>query len=375
MQIAWLFVIALIPWSFVLGGSPEAPIVAGPPFEDGWVASIPSDVVNDGGTLTLNTPGVVYVTHPPLRFGESIVYAEADITEADAAFLGVRIQANPPISGYLLDVTSTGDMQLVQLDSGGDTVLATGRAGFPISEEDTIQMCCELRGQRLRGWVWPGGNQRPDLPNVNALLADPIKFTDGQPALGARSGEVVYSKVAFDGDAFRPRFLGLLPLSKEPRFRITWPSEPNEIYRIDVSTDRVVWETLYLTKAEGTSSVAVIPPPATQGAFFRIVSWSAQALVAANIDLIVPTAPRFAVAWASSDERVYGFEWSQDLITWQRFGELAVPGADGETISTTVLPLPEPLKAQDAEELYFRIIDLDDETSFGLAPVRDFPEE
>ncbi len=367
---------ALVVWFFGAGSLSASsldgePLLSFPPFDDeaGWEVSDPEALILEEGRLELRTSGAAFAWREQ-RLGVSSILAEVRFDDAEAAFVGVRVQSGSPLSGYVLDLTRLGGVALVQLVGGADTVLQT--AAYPEEIEGvTVNFCLRLRGTRLRGWIWPKGQEAPEMPLVEASLPDPPVFAQGRPALGVRGGGAEFLSVKVTGEPFRPTAVGLLPFKREPRFRLTWPSTPGEVYRVDASLDRSEWQTRYWVKAGGAESEAVIPASfsaqTVPSMFFRVV-WASQVLaVDADIEVIVPTAPRLAVAWTSSDRRVYGFEWSKDLQEWTPYGALAVEGTAGLGVTSTVLPLPETLTFREAEEIHVRVLDLGDKGEYGLS--------
>ena len=350
------------------------PLASFPPFtEESLLPFAPEtqEIVDDA--LVLTHPGVAYATYEQ-RLTDTSLVVEAEFADenAEALFLGLRIQARPPLSGYVFDLSRNGDVSLITLISGGDTVLATGNTGFA-SDGDPIMICFRVVQQSLAAWVWPKGSTQPDEPAIKATLDLPITFTEGRPLVGVRTGAARYSSVTIHGLNYRPINQGFQPLEAEVRLKIDWPSEAGRVYRIDSSTDRVIWDGLYLVKATEEKTEAVIVGSFTtipaRFRFFRVVDVASNTQVQGNPLPLVPATPRYAIAWRSAEDRVYGFEWSQDLETWTRFPGLAVPGADGTTLTDTVLPLPGELKKQDADRLYLRVLDLDDDDGFGIVPV------
>ncbi len=350
------------------------PLASFPPFtEESLIPFAPEtqEIVDDA--LVLTHAGIAYATYDQ-RLTDTSLVVEAEFADddAEALFLGLRIQARLPLSGYVFDLSRNGDVRLVTLISGDDTELATGNTGFN-ADGDPIMICFRVVQQSLAAWVWPKGSAQPTEPAIKTTLDIPITFTEGRPLVGVRSGSARYASVDIHGINHRPLNLGFQPLEEEVRLKIDWPSEPGLVYRIDSSTDRVVWEGLYLVKATEEKTEAVIVGSFTtipaSFRFFRIVDVASNSQVQGNPLPLNPATPRFAIAWKSAEDRVYGFEWSQDLETWTPFRGLAVPGADGTTLTDTILPLPQELNKQDADRLYLRIVDLDDDDGFGITPV------
>lgn len=342
-----------------------------PPFTEGAFTPFNPETLNltEAG-LELTDSGVAYATLDE-RLADTSITVEASFTDTDAEsfFLGVRVQARPPLSGYVFDFSRNGDVSLVELLSGGDRGLASANVGITLGN-DPVMVCYRLTQQSLAAWVWPKGEPQPEEPSIQARLDLPLTFTDGRPLVGVRGGGSRFASIDVSGNRFRPEVLGFQPLSSEVRLRISWPSEAERVYRIDSSTDRVVWEGLYLYKASGETSEAVTvgsfstKPASFQ--FLRVIDVATNTPVQANPAPLIPATPRHAIAWNSAEDRVYGFEWSQDLVQWTRFEGLAVPGADGAVFTDTVLPLPEELGREDADRLYLRVLDLDNDEGFGV---------
>lgn len=347
------------------------PLASFPPFNSPWPSSDPAsqEITDDG--LELRTQGVAFAWLDHRLTGTTML-AEVEVDDADAVFLAVRVAANPPLSGYVVDVSRNGNVSLAILTDGKDMVLTTGTADVDFTNQ-SLMLCHRIQGQRLSAWIWSKNSLQPAEPTLETLLTGPPAFEEGRSAIGVRGGGATFSRVEVVAETFRPSVAGVLALNKEFRFRLIWESEPNEVYRIDTSPDRTNWQTHYLFKATDTTSEAVIPasfsaePAAAM--FFRVVTISANAEVPADLELIRPATPRLAVAWSSSEQRVYRFEWSQDLEQWESYGGLAVTGADGKVFSSTVLPLPQALQSNNASPLYVRVVDFEDKDTFGLIPV------
>ncbi|NCF93266.1 MAG: hypothetical protein GWQ05_20260 [Verrucomicrobiaceae bacterium] len=347
------------------------PLASFPPFtEESLLPFDPEtqEIVDDG--LVLTHPGIAYATYEQ-RLSDTSITVEAEFADddAEALFLGLRIQSRPPLSGYVFDLARNGDVSLVTLDSGDDTVLASGNTGFS-TDGDALMICFRMVQQSLAAWVWPKDSEQPTEPAIETSLGLPLTYTEGRPLVGVRSGAARFASVDIHGLPFRLINLGFQPLKEEVRLKIDWTSEPGGVYRIESSTDRVLWERLYLVKATEATTEAVIVGSFTEVPapfrFFQVVDVTSNSLVQGNPLPLIPATPRFAIAWRSAEDRVYGFEWSQDLETWPRYPGLAVPGADGTTLTDTILPLPEELNKEDADRLYLRVLDLDNDNGFGI---------
>ena len=368
--------LALLPVALATGVAWAAPtgaplLVSAPPFDEAmWQPSDPTAQDLSAEHLQLRSQGVAY-SLVNRRLRDTSILTEFTFHDAAAAFLGVRVQANPPLSGYVLDLSRQGGIRLLEVIGGEDTDLASGQTGFDLSS-GPLMICYRLSGRTLSAWIWPKGGTQPEAPTLQTFLAAPLTFEEGRPLAGVRGGGGRFSSIEVRADVFRPLALGILLLPKEPRFKLSWNSTPNEIYGIDTSPDRSTWRRIYRFKASAETSEAVIPgsfsvAPA-RGMFFRVVKHSENVQVPANLQILAPPARRIAVSWVSSDDRVYGFEWSTDLTTWHRHGALAVEGAPGLSQMSTVLSLPERLRP-DTGTLFLRVIDLEDSASFGILPV------
>jgi hypothetical protein len=353
-------------------GFPGEPLASFPPFtEDSLLPFDPGTQEIVEGALVLTHPGVAYATYEQ-RLTDSSITVEAEFTDdhAEALFLGLRIQPRPPLSGYVFDITRNGDVSLVTLTSGDNNALATGNTGFS-ADTAPVMICFRMIQQSLAAWVWPKGSTQPDEPTIQTSLDLPITHTEGRPLVGVRSGAARYAGINIQGLTYRPTTLGFQPLKEEVRLKIDWPSEAGRIYRIESSPDQTNWEGLYLVKATGATTEAVVVGSFTEMPtvfrLYRVIDVASNTQVQGNPVPLVPATPRYAIAWRSAEDRVYGFEWSQDLETWTRFHGLAVPGADGSTLTDTILPLPVELTKQDADHLYLRVVDLNDDNGFGIS--------
>ena len=380
-----LWVVALSCFgTFVSSGLLQAdslrgePLASFPPFtEDSFLPFDPGTQEIVEGALVLTHPGVAYATYEQ-RLTDTSITVEAEFADdnAEALFLGLRIQSSSPLSGYVFDLSRNGDVSLITLVSAGDTVLASGNAGFS-TDGTPIMICFRLLQQTLAAWVWPKGSEQPAEPTIQTSLEPPVAYTEGRPLIGVRSGAGRFASIDIHGVEYRPINLGFQPLKEEVRLKIDWQSEAGRVYRIESSTDRVAWAGLYLVKAtEATTEAVIVGSFSTIPApfrFFRVVDVASNSLVQGNPVPLVPATPRYAIAWRSAEDRVYGFEWSQDLETWTRYPGLAVPGADGTILTDTILPLPESLTKQDADRLYLRVLDLNDDEGFGFTPMAEEP--
>ncbi len=367
--VTWL----LLTWSAAAAPlGEETPLFSFPPFDaDSWQASNPEDLEITEDALELSTQGVAYAWIES-RLTNTTLVTEMDPLQADAVFLALRVQANPPLSGYVVDISREGMVNLISLVDGDDTLLASREFPSGVLGEQ-LMICHELRGERLRSWIWPKSIPQPQQPTLEALLPAPLAFVEGRAAVGVRGGTATFRKIDVGAQVYRPAILSLLPLKKEPRFNMSWESIPNHVYRIDASGDREEWHPHYWVKAASEHTEVVIPASfafeSAPGLFYRVINLTASVGVDVQLDIIVPTTPRLALAWTSTDDRVYSFEWSKDLIAWESYGPFVVEGEVGTDTSTAVLPLPEPLTNEDASPLYVRVIDLEDKDTYGIVPL------
>lgn len=349
-----------------------SPLYQFPPFaEADWQVSEPGALTVNGTTLELSTQGAAYAWLDE-RLDQTTVFAEIDPMDADAVFLGLRVQANPPLSGYVIDLARDGSLILVALDDGDDEVLGSRPLG-PAIMEDPLMICHQITGQRLRSWVWPKDGEPTVEPSLEAFLPEPLLFDEGRPAIGVRGGTAEFRRVEVGGAAFRPSVTDILPLEAEPRFIVSWESVPDHVYRIDVTVDRDTWVQLYWVKATTNEVEIVVPasisPGRTSGTFFRVIDLTDSVGVDADLEIVLPPTPRLVLTWTSSEQRVYGFEWSKDNENWHSYGPFVVEGTPGARLSATVLALPGPLTIDEADSLNVRVVDISDKEDYGIVPI------
>ena len=368
MKLGWLTLISILHLPVVhaetLG---DVPLASFPPFDASWQASDPEAQDLTEERLELRTDGLAYAFLEK-RLSHTAILAEVQFDDAEAVFLGIRVQANPPLSGYLLDLSRDGSVSLVTLVDGEDTVLVTGDAGLN-SASGSLKMCYRLTAQSLAAWIWPADGEPSEMPTIESLLTEPLRFAEGRPVVGVRGGGAQFSSVEVGGELYRPEILSLEQLEPDVRFRLKWESVANEVYRIDASESFVgMWRPVFLHKATGDASEIVVAARTRQGAF-RVVALSGNVLVNSGIPIrVTPNAAPTSLTWVSSDDRVYGFEWSLDLLTWQRFGGVSIEGASGLQATTAVLALPDTLDPDEISGLYWRVVELSDTDSFGIVP-------
>ena len=370
MKLGCLLVLVLSSSFTVSESLLNEPLASFPPFNDNdsWVSSDPdAQDLTDEQHLELRTAGVAY-TFLEERLTNTGILTEVQLDDAQAVFFGIRVQASTPLSGYLLDLARDGRVSLVTLIGGNDTVLTTEDSGLDPAS-GPLKVCYRLTGQRLEAWIWATEGTPTEAPTIEITLPEPLTFAEGRPTVGVRTGGASFSSIDVEGETYRPQILNLAQLEPDVRFKLEWDSVTNEVYRIDSSASFFgPWKPIFWHKATSESSKIVVAAP-TQSGSFRVVALSGNVLVDTGFPVrISPNASPTELTWASSEDRVYGFEWSLDLLSWQRFEEMSVEGTAGLQRTTAVLSLPESLSPSDAAGLYWRVVELSDTNSFGIVP-------
>ena len=340
---------------------PGEPISSISRFDDagnGWSAFDETTQSVVDGKLTLTSPSFA-MTQFETRLVASGIQVTADFSEAMGVIVALRSQPDPSPNGYFLEVLRSGAVLLYLVVDGQEQVL--GEMMLQLEAVDLLNICLRSEGRRLRGWIWPSSMEQPEKPSIAAIDSSKT-FTQGRPRLGIREGKVAFTDVSLWGERFRPQVLRVSVWKPEPRIVLVLETVPGSVHRFQDTVDRSAWQTRYLIEAnpQGNTTTVVVPgsfqESATPLALTRVIDATTnEGTLRKRADFLFPTTVRFALTWESQDNRLYGFEYSPDLVTWQPVKHVTVRAADGQQSTATVLALPQKVAGKDP--LYWRVIE------------------